>query len=146
MFSYNILHTNNRRLGLHPLFLTTCVVGTPGPGWLLSDESWVTLPPATGRRSGGTQGQRWWAPLLLGTAAPSTPVCLGIEALRCCSFFLWELLVRWLAGCRSRSSGGMLTWLCIILNISMSLAASLRSARGSRLRLSRISVTLVVGR
>ena len=21
---------------------------------------WTTLPPATGRRSGGTQGQRWW--------------------------------------------------------------------------------------
>ena len=70
----------------------------------------------------------------------------SVEALRCCSFFLWELLVLWLAGCRSRSSGGMLTWLCIILNISMSLAASLRSARGSRLRFSSISVTLVVGR
>ena len=69
------------------------MVGTAGPGWLLSllpqvggavaprgscggyRWSWVvTLPPATGRRSGGTQGQLWWAPLLLGTAAPSTPV------------------------------------------------------------------------
>ena len=43
------------------------MVGTPGPGYCCP-----VYTPATGRRSGGTQGQLWWVPLVLGTAAPST--------------------------------------------------------------------------
>ena len=40
--------------------------------WMVTNDPGVTLPPHRGRVS-GTQGQRWWVPLLLGTAGPPTP-------------------------------------------------------------------------
>ena len=40
--------------------------------WMVTNDPGVTLPPHSGRVS-GTQGQRWWALLLLGTAGPPTP-------------------------------------------------------------------------
>ena len=63
MYSYNILHTNNQRLGVYPLFLATCVVGTPGPGWLLSV---LGHSPSCHRR------EEWWHPgtAVVGNAAP----------------------------------------------------------------------------
>ena len=41
--------------------------------WMVTNDPGVTLPPHRGRVS-GTQGQRWWVLLLLGTAGPPTPV------------------------------------------------------------------------
>ena len=40
--------------------------------WMVTNDPGVTLPPHRGRVS-GTQGQRWWVLLLLGTAGPPTP-------------------------------------------------------------------------
>ena len=41
--------------------------------WMVTNNPGVTPPPHRGRVS-GTQGQRWWVLLLLGTAGPPTPV------------------------------------------------------------------------
>ena len=41
--------------------------------WMVTNDPGVTPPPHRGRVS-GTQGQRWWVLLLLGTAGPPTPV------------------------------------------------------------------------
>ena len=43
--------------------------------WMVTNDPGVTLPPHRGRVS-GTQGQRWWVLLLLGTAGPPTPVIM----------------------------------------------------------------------
>ena len=40
--------------------------------WMVTNDPGVTPPPHRGRVS-GTQGQRWWVLLLLGTAGPPTP-------------------------------------------------------------------------
>ena len=56
-------------LFLFLLFLT----GGYSCSWMVTNDPGVTLPPHRGRVS-GTQGQRWWVLLLLGTAGPPTPV------------------------------------------------------------------------
>ena len=50
--------------------------------WMVTNDPGVTLPPHRGRVS-GTQGQRWWVLLLLGTAGPPTPGWLAWVIMRC---------------------------------------------------------------
>ena len=45
--------------------------------WMVTNDPGVTLPPHRGRVS-GTQGQRWWVLLLLGTAGPPTPALVRL--------------------------------------------------------------------
>ena len=52
----------------HLLFLA----GGYSCSWMVTNDPGVTPPPHRGRVS-GTQGQRWWVLLLLGTAGPPSP-------------------------------------------------------------------------